>query len=209
MRRTRLLVVDDHPLMRLGVVDIVGGHDDIEVVGETMSGQARAAIERVRPSVVIIGIHPGSGTRIDAAARLIGRDLGIVVLDETEDRDGMMRALDEGFAAYVAMSGTTDEIVAAIRHAQVCPGSFAAAGLAEAVRATNARDTLLSTRERQVLALLGDGRSGTEIAARLGVSDSSVKTYLTRIYGKLEVTNRSQALVAALGLGLLPVGGPS
>jgi DNA-binding NarL/FixJ family response regulator len=188
----------------MGIADVVSGADDIDLVGETTCAGVRAAVARTRPTVVVVGIHTPPKSAITFAARLIRSDLGVVVLDESEDPAVMLRALDEGFAAYVATSSTADEIIAAIRHANVCPSSFAAAGLADAVRAGLARESVFSTRERQVLMLLRDGHSSASIAARLGVSDSSVKTYVNRICGKLEVSNRSQALVAALGRGLLP-----
>jgi DNA-binding NarL/FixJ family response regulator len=198
---TRLLVVDDHPLTRLGVADIVAGYDDIEMIGDTVTATARSAIKSWQPDVVIVGVHGPIG----AAARLLQPRLGVVVLDEDEDPSRMIAALDHGFSTYVALSDPADEIISAVRHAHVYPTAFCAAGLAEAVRTTTARDGLLSSRERQVLMLLREGYSGAEIAAQLGVSDSSVKTYVTRIYAKLEVSNRSQALVAALGRGLLPL----
>jgi DNA-binding NarL/FixJ family response regulator len=201
----RLLVVDDHPLLRIGLSMAVRTSGDIQVVSEVAMAEAPAAIERTNPSVVVVGLHPPTGDAVTAATALMAADRGVVLLDEAEDPKLMLQALDSGFAAYVAKSGTTAEIVSAIRHAEVCPSSFAAPGLAAAVRAGQERDSLLSTRERQVLMLLREGYSGTEIAGRLGVSDSSVKTYVNRIYGKLDVSNRSQAILAALGRGLLPI----
>ncbi|HEY2796065.1 MAG TPA: response regulator transcription factor [Micromonosporaceae bacterium] len=200
---TRLLVVDDHPLLRLGIADVISASDDIELVGDVDRAAARHAIARTKPTVIVVGIHTPVAASLSYAKRLLATGAGVVLLDDSADPAIMLRALDHGYAAYVSNSDTADEIVAAIRHAHVCPGSFAAAGLAAAVRAGIARDSVFSTRERQVLTLLRDGHSSSSIAARLGVSDSSVKTYVTRIYGKLEVSNRSQALVAALGRGLL------
>jgi len=205
----RLLVVDDHPLMRMGVLNVVSAADDIEAVGECPTDRAKAMIASTEPSVVIVGAY--TKREIGCVARLIKRGLGVVLVDENQDPDCMLQALEEGFSAYVSMSdapgsGTSHEIIAAIRHADVFPTSFAASGLAAAIRAESNRDSLLSTRERQVLMLIRDGHSSSTIAERLGVSDSSVKTYVTRIYSKLEVSNRSQALVAATGRGLLPIG---
>lgn len=201
--RTRLLVVDDQPLLRMGLARIVADHDDIEIVGETSCAQAKNAIARTDPTVVIVGIHTAKGA--GCARRLISAGRGVVLVDEVENSDRMLRALDSGFSAYVASDASADEILRAIRHAHVFPGSFAASGLAAAVRTGFSRDSLLSTRERQVLMYIRDGLSSATIAGRLGVSDSSVKTYVTRIYSKLDVTNRSQALVAATSRGLLPM----
>jgi DNA-binding NarL/FixJ family response regulator len=203
--KIRLLVVDDHPVLRIGLTMAVRAIDDIEVVADASVAEAPAAIERTNPSVVVFGLHPPTGDAVSAATALIGPQRRVVVLDEAEDPKMMLRALDSGFAAYVAKSRTTAEIVSTIRHAEVCPGAFAAPGLADAVRAGQERESLLSARERQVLLLLHEGFSGTEIASRLGVSGSSVKTYVNRIYGKLDVSNRSQAILAALGRGLLPL----
>lgn len=205
----RLLIVDDHPLLRMGVVDVVSGAPDIDVVGEfgcdeAVGASARREFGRLQPTVVLLGLHAPMSSTFTYANGLVRAGHSVVLLDESEDPERMLRALDGGFSAYTTTSGTADEMIGAIRHAHVCPGSFTAPGLAAAVRAKMSREHVFSTRECQVLMLLRDGYTSSAIATRLGVSDSTVKTYVARIYGKLDVSNRSQALVAALGRGLLP-----
>jgi DNA-binding NarL/FixJ family response regulator len=200
----RLLVVDDHPLLRMGVSQLVAGTDDIDVVGEATCRDARTMIDRTGPTVVAVGVRAPRAVAIATANRLKRPGLGIVLLDENEDPALLMRALENGFAAYVSQANTATEIVSVIRHAHVCPTSFAAPGLADAIHAIQTRESLLSAREHQVLMLIRDGHSSAAVADRLHLSESSVKTYVTRIYAKLDVSNRSQALVAAQSRGLLP-----
>ncbi len=204
--RIRLLVVDDHPLLRLGLVRVARENDDIDIVGESTHADAGRVIARADPTVILVGTHAPNASVIATANRLRRPHVGIVILDDTDDPALMLRALDAGLSAYVSKSATTSDIISAIRHAHVCPRGFTAPGLAHALRADQAHASLLSDREQQVLLLLRDGYSGSEIADRLGVADSSVKTYVTRIYSKLAVTNRSQAVMTALGRGLLPLG---
>jgi DNA-binding NarL/FixJ family response regulator len=124
------------------------------------------------------------------------------VLGPSGDDQALFAAMDAMASAYVATSAPPAEIVAAIRHAAVAPGSFTSADLAQAL-ARRRTGELLSPRERQVLALLMDGRSIAAIANSMHLSHSTAKTYTARLYEKLGAANRTQAVMAALRLGLV------
>jgi len=204
----RLLVVDDHVLIRLGLARVVADCPDITLVGEAGSGaSALAAVDRCRPTVATTGLVLPDGDGIALAGRLRKRvpDLGVVLLSAVDDDAVLFRALDAGLSAYLSKSADIGTVLAAIRHAATAPHVFTSPALPVALRSRREATGLLSRREREVLRLMRDGMSLPAIADRLGVRESTVKTYVGRIYEKLKVNNRSQALMAALHQGLLAV----
>src|SRR5206468_9078676 len=129
--------------------------------------------------------------------------LGLVLLSAGSDDDALLyRAMDEGLSAYVTKAAPAGLVLAAIRHASAAPESFTAPGLSAALARRRLTTGLLSHRERQVLGLMRDGMSLPGIATQLNVSEATVKTYVSRLYTKLQVNNRSQALMAAVNQGL-------
>jgi DNA-binding NarL/FixJ family response regulator len=204
----RLLVVDEHVLIRLGLASAVSDCPDITIVGEAGSGaQALAALERYRPDVVTLGLLLPDGDGVLAAQRLRRKmpDLGVVLLSAVDEDAVLRRAMDAGLSGYLPKSASTPAVLAAIRHAATAPHAFTSPGLVRALRSPRDHAGPLSHREHEVLRLMRDGRSVPAIAGRLGVRESTVKTYVGRIYEKLNVNNRSQALMAALHRGLLAV----
>ncbi|OLE23508.1 MAG: hypothetical protein AUG44_22035 [Actinobacteria bacterium 13_1_20CM_3_71_11] len=204
----RLLVVDEHALIRLGMASAVADCPDITLVGEAGSAAAAlAAVDRYRPTVVSTGLLLPDGDGLALAARLRQRvpDLGVVLLSAVAEDGVLYRALDAGLSAYLSKSADTGAVIAAIRHAATAPHAFTSPALPVALRARREHTGLLSQREHEVLRLMRDGTSLPSIAGRLGVRESTVKTYVGRIYEKLKVNNRAQALMAALNHGLLAV----
>lgn len=200
--------MDGHPIMRCGVLRIVEGESDLHVVGETGSvAEALRLTALLRPDVVSIGFRLADGNGMDLARRLRDRypALGIVILTSHDEDDVLFRALETGVSAFVSKIAPPAEVLAAVRHAASAASSFSAAGLADALqrRARGDGRPLLSEREREVLALLQEGRSVPEIAATLYISVSTTKTYVARIYDKLGASNRATALMAAVRLGLV------
>jgi len=129
---------------------------------------------------------------------------GSVTVPVVPDDPLLYRALDAGLSAYVTKSAPVNLVLSATRHAAVAPTSFTTPGLAAALARRQHQGGLLSRRERQVLALMRDGISLPAIAMQLHVSEATVKTYVSRLYSKLRVNNRSQALMVAVNQGLLP-----
>jgi DNA-binding NarL/FixJ family response regulator len=205
--RIRLLVVDPHPLVRWALGQIAAGRPDFVKVGEAASlDEAVAAAFAMKPDVVTIdaGLADEQSWELAAQLRAGYPDLGIVILSAEGSDHALFRALEVGASAFVAKSAPVQDVVAAIRSAAVAPSSFAAAGLADAMRRRRepSERVALSPREREILLLLHDGLSVPEIAGQLYVSLSTAKTYVARLYEKLGARNRAQALMTAVRLGL-------
>ncbi len=201
-----LVAIEGDALLRRGLARAVAGSPDITLAGEAGTGdEALAIVREVRPDVVTIGMKlpDADGIALALQLRRILPDLGVVVLTSIRADAVLFRALDRGMSAYVHKSTDVPGILAAIRHAAVAPHSFTTPDLSGVLRRLRQQGGLLSNRERQVLQLMRDGSTLPSIAAQLRVSEATVKTYAGRIYGKLHVNNRAQALMAAMNQGLL------
>lgn len=202
----RLVVVDEHALIRLGLTRLLAGIADIDLVGEAGTvADAVAVVDETRPTVVMLDatLPDGDGWELARTLRAADPNLGLVLLSSAGDDATMCRALDAGLSGFVAKDAQPGTVLAAVRQAAQSPRSFNAVGLAAALARRRANSGLLSQRERQVLSLMRDGISLPGIADRLSVSEATVKTYVARLYTKLHVNNRSQALMAAVNQGLL------
>lgn len=206
---TRLVVVDSHTLHRVGLTHLIRQHPDIEIVGEaTTAAEAISMAAALRPDVVTIDVALPDRNGLALARELRDRwqSLGIVVLTSFGEDDVLFRAMETGVSAFVPKTASEAEITAAVRHAAVAASSFTAPGLLAALgRLRDAREqSPLSRREVEVLRHLNTGLSIPEVARTLFVSTSTAKTYVARIYEKLGVTSRTQALRAAVDLGVIP-----
>ncbi|SFR26703.1 DNA-binding response regulator, NarL/FixJ family, contains REC and HTH domains [Lentzea waywayandensis] len=202
----RVVVVDGHALTRFGLKMLAVANTDLEFVAEAnTAADAPAVIAAATPNVVTVavGLPDGDGLRLARDLRDRHPALGIVVMTSHGEDDVLFRALETGASAFVGKTAPIEEILCAIRHAAVAASSFTAAGLANAMARRQASRLVLSPREREVLDLLRDGVSIPAIARTLYVSPSTAKTYVSRLYEKLGVSNRAQALMAALRMGLI------
>jgi DNA-binding NarL/FixJ family response regulator len=172
----RVLIVDDHELVREGLVGAFAREDDTEVTGSVGTvAEAVTAYAVDRPDVIVTDLH-----------------------------DQIFAAMEAGASAFVGKDAPSTEVVRAARHAAVSPRSFLCTGLAGAMmRRMSAESTRLSTREHEVLLLLADGENAAAIGQQLYMSESTVKSHIARIYQKLGAQNRAQALVTAMRIGLL------
>ena len=213
----RIVVVDGHTLTRYGLLGLVSSEPGMTIVGETgLGSEAAATVADADADVVVLDIALPDADGLSIARELRDRyaGLGIVVLTSNGEDDLLFRALEVGVSAFVPKVAPATEVLPAIRHAAVAAGSFIATGLGQAVArrrsavaATVARPAVgvsLSPREAEVLAMLGSGLSVAAIGASLYVSHSTTKTYIARLYEKLGVSNRAQALMVGLQTGLLP-----
>ncbi|BCJ29160.1 response regulator transcription factor [Actinocatenispora sera] len=205
--RTRILLVDDHDLIRKGLRHAFERDPNFEVVGEAgAAGDGVRQAAALRPDVVIMDLRlpDGSGLTATRELRKAHPTMGIVVLTMYAGDDQLFGALEAGASAFVPKSAPADDVVAAARHAAATPNAFTAADLAEAMkRRLEPSGPQLSPREGQVLKLLADGMSVAGIAKQLYVSESTAKTHISKLYEKLGAGNRAQALMTALRLGLL------
>jgi DNA-binding NarL/FixJ family response regulator len=208
----RVVVVDGHTLTRYGLVELVNADGDISVVGECgLAAEAPARIASAHPDVVVLDVvlPDADGLRLARELRDLHPSLGIVVLTSHDEDDILFRALETGVSAFVAKTAPNTEVLGAIRHAAVAAASFTATGLASALarRGQAVRPAVvslaLSPREQEVLSLLAAGQSVPAIAASMFVSLSTAKTYVSRLYEKLGATNRANAIMAALRVGLI------
>ena len=205
--RVRLVVIHPQPIVRWALDRIAADRPDISMVGEAASfDEAISFSLAVRPDVLIIGASRETEPSWQCAARMRAAypDVGIVILSADGSDQTLFRALHVGASALVAKSAPVQDVIAAIRAAAVAPSSFAAAGLAVALRRRreSSERTALSAREREILLLMHDGLSVPEIAAQLYVSLSTAKTYVGRLYDKLGARNRAQALMTGIRLGM-------
>lgn len=204
---TTVILIDDHELIRQGLRRAFERDPSFEVVGEAGSGsEARELMARARPDVAIIDIRLPDVNGLELAKELRGEsdDMGIVVLTMYSGDEHLFGALEAGASAFVAKDAPAEDIVAAARHASVSPRAFTASDLAEAMkRRLEPSGPRLSPREMDVLTRLAEGLSVAQIAGQLYISESTTKTHISKIYDKLGATNRAQALMTALRLGLI------
>ncbi|WP_299923957.1 response regulator transcription factor [uncultured Nocardioides sp.] len=210
---TRVLLVDDHELIRQGLARAFERDDDMEVVGQ--AGSVSAGISSwndLDPDVVVTDLQmpDGSGLDLVRAIRAENPTTGLVVLTMHAGDDQIFAAMEAGASAFVGKDTSAADVVSAAKHAAVAPRTFLCAGLSGAMmrRATNPAPPRLSARENEVLGLLADGLGTSEIAGRLYLSESTAKTHITHIYQKLGAANRAQALVTAMRMGLLDHASP-
>jgi len=206
----RIVVADDHPIVRGGLVALLSAADDIEVVGEASDGEmaVRLALESL-PDLVLMDLRmPGIDGDV-ATARILSAQPGIrvVVLTTYESDDSILRAIEAGASGYLLKAAPQEEILAGIRsvaRGEVALAPSIAALLVRRVRAPQTRSVTLSDRETQVLALVATGMSNRTIAAELFVSEATVKTHLLHTFEKLGVSDRTRAVTLAMERGLLP-----
>jgi DNA-binding NarL/FixJ family response regulator len=205
--RTRVLLVDDHELIREGLVRAFERSADFQVAGQAASrGEALRMFADLLPDVVVTDVRLPDGTGLDVVReiRARGHDTGVVVLTMYAGDEQLFAALEAGASAFVAKDAPSDEVVAAARHALVSPRSFAAADLAGAMRRRmSPKGPQLTQRESEVLSLLARGFSVSAIGRAIFVSDSTAKSHISKIYEKLGASNRADAIMKAVRSGLL------
>ena len=204
---TTVLVVDDHELIRQGLVGAFGREPGMTVVGEAATvTEALKVYQEQGPQVVVTDLQLPDGTGLDIirAIRRDNQQAGLVVVTMHSGDDQIFAAMEAGASAFVGKDAPSAEVVKAAKHAVVSPRSFLCAGLVGAMmRRASAESTRLSDREHQVLVLLADGLGAGQIAQQLYLSESTAKSHIARIYQKLGASNRAQALVTAMRIGLL------
>ncbi len=202
-----VLVVDDHELIRQGLVGAFGREAGMAVVGDAGTvAQALQTYADLHPQVIVTDLQLPDGTGLDIirAVRRQDPQAGLVVVTMHSGDEQIFAAMEAGASAFVGKDAPSSEVVKAARHAAISPRSFLCAGLVGAMmRRASATPTRLSDREHEVLLLLAEGLGAGQIASQLYLSESTAKSHIARIYQKLGATNRAQALVTAMRIGLL------
>ncbi len=207
MSPIRLIIVDDHPIVRDGLRGMLDGDPDLEVVGEASDGvEALAVVAKLQPDVVLMDLRmPGGGGA--AAIRALadrGETARVLVLTTYDTDADVVPALEAGATGYLLKDAPREELVRAIRAAargETVLAPSVATKLVSQLRAP-AHDTL-SERELEVLTLIAQGETNRGAAARLFISEATVKTHLLHIYEKLGVNDRAAAVATAYERGLL------
>jgi DNA-binding NarL/FixJ family response regulator len=204
----RLLIADDHPIVRDGLSGMFAAEPEFEVVGEAGDGaEAIRLTEALRPDVILMDLQMPGVNGLAAITELAQRGSGAKVLVlTTYDTDGyVVPAIEAGATGYLLKDAPRDELLRAVRAAaegrSVLAPSVADA-LMNHVRTPPAAE-LLSPRELEVLQLVAAGNTNREAAKHLFISEATVKTHLLNIYAKLEVSDRAAAVAAAYNRGLL------
>jgi DNA-binding NarL/FixJ family response regulator len=208
--RLRIVVVDDHPVVRDGLRGMLGTQPDLEVAGEAAGGaEALTVVEAIRPDVVLTDLRmppPSGGALIRLLLERVPATR-ILVLTTHDTDDDVLPAVEAGAIGYLLKDAPREELFRAVRAAArgetVLSPSVAALLLARVRPRQAPAQARLSAREREVLALIAEGRTNREAAAALYISEATVKTHLLHIYAKLEVPDRAAAVSAAHRRGLL------
>lgn len=217
----RLLVVDDHAVVRQGFVRLLNLQPGLEVVGECSAGEeTEAAVSRLSPDVVIMDIMLKKMTGIEATRRIkaVSPKTEVIILSMLDKEEYIFESIMAGASGYLVKDATIDELVRAIRlihagEALMYP-SVTRKVLTKFVNLVNsdqgqggwesaAGQADLSARHKQILELVSQGKSNKEIASLLGTSEVTVKAHLRNIYAKLEVADRAAAVAAALRRGII------
>ena len=202
----RVLVADDHPVVRGGIVGLLASADDIEVVGEAVDGpSAVAEALRLEPDIVLMDLRMPGFDGDEATARILAEKPGIrvVVLTTYETDASILTAIEAGASGYLLKAAPQEEILAGIRSVARGEVALAPSIAAMLVNRVKRPTVTLSARETEVLALVSQGLSNPAIAKQLYLSEATVKTHLLHAFEKLEVSDRTRAVTKAMELGLL------
>ena len=212
--RVRIVVVDDHPVVREGLVAMLQTQSDFEVVGEAGSGaEALALIDRLAPDIVLLDLElPGiDGVGVLRQLRERASATRVIVFTVFDTDNRIIGAVESGAAGYLLKGAPRSDLFAAIRVVHAGGSLLQPLVASTVLRHVAARDrsdrrderVALTPREQQVLALLAAGKSNKEIAAALSVAERTVKFHVSALFTKLGATNRTEAVTRAVQSGLV------
>ena len=204
----RIVLADDHPVVREGLRAMLSAEPDLDVVADASSGpQAEALAAELRPDIVLMDLRMPGGGGVDSIVRMTeaGLPCRVIVLTTYDTDRDILRAVEAGAAGYLLKDlprGALADAVRAAARGETVLAPAVAARLVDRLRATPERPRL-SAREVAVLRLVADGCTNAEIGRRLFIGESTVKTHLLRTFGKLGVADRTAAVTCAMRFGLL------
>ncbi|WP_394195069.1 response regulator [Microbacterium foliorum] len=205
----RLVIADDHPIVRAGLHALFSLEPDLEVVAEAATpDEAVACAERENPDVVLMDLQFGSQTTttgVDATRRIRALEAPpyVLVLTNYDSDADILGAVEAGASGYLLKDAPPHELTAAVRAAAAGESALAPVIASRLLDRMRAPRVSLSSREIEVLELVAAGRSNSEVAEQLFVSETTVKSHLAHIFSKLDVTSRTAAVSAARRKGIL------
>lgn len=204
MASIRILIVDDHPIMRIGIATLVGSSREMVCIAQAGSGEEAIDLHRQhKPDITLMDLRlPGiSGVETIRRIRAESPKARFIVLTTYEGDEDIHQAMEAGASGYLVKGLPQETLVNAVRRVHA-GGRFLPSPVSQAL-AERTPDANLSARERQVLALLAKGKTNKEIATDLGISEATVKCHVAVILMRLNVTDRTKAVVTALQRGLV------
>lgn len=205
----RLVIADDHPIVRAGLIALFSLEPDLEVVAEASTPEeAVACAERENPDVVLMDLQFGSHsqvTGVDATRRIRALEAPpyVLVLTNYDSDADILGAVEAGASGYLLKDAPPHELTAAVRAAAAGESALAPVIASRLLDRMRAPRVSLSSREIEVLELVAAGRSNSEVADQLFVSETTVKSHLAHIFSKLDVSSRTAAVSAARQKGIL------
>ncbi|MFF2011873.1 response regulator [Streptomyces sp. NPDC058195] len=202
----RILLCDDHVVVRAGLLALLGSEPDIEVVGEAGSGEEAVALAaRLTPDVVLMDLQLGTGIDgVEATRRIAATGVHVLVLTTYDTDADITRAIEAGATGYLLKAERPEELFAAIRSAAQGRTTLSPPVASRVMARMRKPLPTLTDRELDILAQLSQGLGNREIARALFISEATVKTHLGRIYDKLGVDTRAGAVAVAKEQRLLP-----
>lgn len=207
MTPLRVLVTDDHPVVRSGLAGMLAADPGVEVVGEAADGaQALALATELRPDLVLMDLRMPGMDGVEATARLTAGGGGprVLVLTTYDTDADILRAVEAGATGYLLKDTPRDQLLDAVRRAAAGETVLAAPVAARLVNRVRRPGAELTGRELEVLACVARGLSNAEIGAALFIGEATVKTHLLHAFAKLGVNDRTLAVTVAMERGLLP-----
>ena len=201
----RVLVVDDHAMVRKGLVGLLSVADGLEIVGEAATGlEAVASVERLAPDVVLMDLQMPEMDGVRATREILARSsTQVLVLTSFSDTERIVAALDAGAVGYLLKDAEPDDLVEAVRSVARGDSPLHPRVARQLLPARSGRTgpggsgEALTVREREVLGLVRDGLANKQIARRLGISERTVKAHLTSVFATIGVTDRTSAALWA------------
>ena len=205
----RVLIVDDHPVVREGLAGMLAGEDDLEVVGSAADGaQAVDRTARLEPDVVLMDLRMPEVDGVSAIRRILSRhrQVHVLVLTTYDTDADIVRAIEAGATGYMLKDTPREELLRAIRAAARGESVLAPRVASRLMGRVRDGEERLSPREIEVLEEVARGAGNRDIARTLRISQATVKTHLIHVFGKLGVDSRTAAVTRALELGVLRLG---
>lgn len=206
MQPIRILIVDDHPIMRVGITALIASCKEMETVAQAGNGDEAIKLHALhQPDITLMDLRlPGiSGVETIRRIRSQSPKAKFIVLTTYEGDEDIYQAMEAGAAGYLVKGMPQEMLVSAVKKVHG-GGRYVPAPVSQALT-SRTRDSNLSNREREVLALLAQGQSNREIAGKLGITEATVKCHVSVILMRLNAADRTQAVVMALQRGLIHI----